>query len=296
MAVLVSVGSGKGGTGKSMLATNLAVLFAKEGWNTCLVDLDVGGADAHVMFGVFKPEKTLSHFLGGEASSLYKVMQRLDAFHGLYLIPGTGETLKTANMPYQTKMKLLRHLRSLEAQIVFLDVGAGTSLHVLDFFMASSIQIGVATPDPTSILDFYRFLKLAAIRKVLSAFLSHEEVSRMLAKEDFQEMEAIFGIAERLKPGSGEVARRALDGFRPTLVFNKVQQGGFSGRRKLQHIVKRFLGVELPELGEIPWDLLVEESIGSYIPVVEYAPGSSASKALEKIARRLRTEIAALQG
>jgi len=54
-AVTISVGSGKGGTGKSVVITNLASILARRGLRVCLVDLDVGGADAHVLFGFFKP-------------------------------------------------------------------------------------------------------------------------------------------------------------------------------------------------------------------------------------------------
>jgi len=46
---------------------------------------------------------------------------------------------------------------------VVLDIGAGTSYHALDFFLMADIHLAVATPEPTAILDLYRFIKLAAI-------------------------------------------------------------------------------------------------------------------------------------
>ncbi len=49
MATIVSVGSGKGGVGKSVIAANLAMLLAKQGQRVVLADLDVGGADAHIL-------------------------------------------------------------------------------------------------------------------------------------------------------------------------------------------------------------------------------------------------------
>ncbi len=288
--MLISVGSGKGGTGKSMVAANLAMDFARQGFRTCLVDLDLGGADAHILFGLLQPKSTLTHFIQGQVNSLYKVMQRLDAFHGLYLVPGTGETLRTSNLPYQTKRKLMRHIRSLEGfDYIFIDVGAGTSFHVLDFFMAADIQIGVTTPDPSSILDFYRFLKLSVIRRLLSAFLSRDQVAKTIAAREFSGLEEILEMADSIRPGAAQEARTALAGLRPHLIFNKVREEPFPGRRRLQLIVKRFLGMELPELGEIPWDRAVEDAVHAFIPVMEYAPRSEAAKALAKVSKRLKS-------
>ena len=48
MTITISVGSGKGGTGKSMVIANLAMLLAKAGRRVCVIDLDVGGADIHI--------------------------------------------------------------------------------------------------------------------------------------------------------------------------------------------------------------------------------------------------------
>ena len=95
----------------------------------------------------------------------------------LRLIAGTGETLITANLPHARKKRLIRHLQKLDADIILVDVGAGTSYHALDFFLLADYFLAVATPDPTSVLDLYRFIKLAAIRKVLSAFLARDPVA-----------------------------------------------------------------------------------------------------------------------
>ena len=56
---VVTVFSPKGGTGKTVTATNLASTFAKfEGKNTLLLDLDLQFGDAAIMLGI-EPEKTI---------------------------------------------------------------------------------------------------------------------------------------------------------------------------------------------------------------------------------------------
>lgn len=49
---IVCVASGKGGVGKSMVASNLAVSLAAEGYKVGLLDLDLYGPSTHVILGV----------------------------------------------------------------------------------------------------------------------------------------------------------------------------------------------------------------------------------------------------
>ena len=292
MPITISIGSGKGGTGKSLVASNVAAILSAKGRDVYLIDLDVGGADAHILYGVFKPEHTLTDFLSGRISALNEVATTLESFHGLKLIVGSGETLRTANMPFGTKKRLLRQIRRIPGDIVIVDVGAGTNFNTLDFFIAADIHVCVSTLDPTSILDFYSFLKLSTIRKVLSRFLARDEVSKTISQRDFQKIDEVLEFAERIKPGAGVLAKKALQDFAPALILNQVRgRIGATEYMKLKHVVTRFLGIELPELGTIPWDEKVIEAIRSYMPVVEFAPEAEASRALMEIAENLLTLV-----
>jgi len=51
---IVAVSSGKGGVGKSMIATALSLSLAKEGCNVGLFDLDFTGPSTHVILGISK--------------------------------------------------------------------------------------------------------------------------------------------------------------------------------------------------------------------------------------------------
>ena len=153
MAMIVSIGSGKGGVGKSVIAANLSMLLAKQGKRVVLADLDVGGADAHILFGMLNPPRTLTDFVERRVERLEDVLQQVSAHPFLQLIPGTGDTLATANLPYAKKKRLIRHFRQLQADVIIVDIGAGTSYHALDFFLMVDHYLPVATPDPTSVLD-----------------------------------------------------------------------------------------------------------------------------------------------
>ncbi len=287
MAITISVGSGKGGTGKSMVLANLALLLAKGGRRVCVVDLDIGGANSHIIFGLFEPQGTLSDFLNRKVSDLTEIIHTFDTFYGLQLIPGTGDTLQTANMTYQEKQRLLRSLTSIDADIILIDVGAGTSYHTLDFFMYSDLQICVTMPEPTSIMDFYMFIQLATIRKALTSFLSHSEVGKMLKHHNFETINEVFVMAEKIKAGAKLTIQESLKSFHPLLIINKVNSGSKLNTLKLKKIASTYLGIYLPDLGEIPADDLVTKAMQSYLPIYEYAPDGEASKALVAIAEKL---------
>ncbi len=291
MAITISVGSGKGGTGKSMVLANLAILFAKAGKKVCIVDLDIGGANAHIFFGLFEPNTTLTDFLTRKVDNLNELVHTFESFYNLQIIPGTGDTLQTANMTYQEKQRLLRAIAAIDADIVFIDVGAGTSYHTLDFFMAADLQICITMPEPTSIMDFYTFIQLATIRKALASFLNRSEISKTLKKHNFQSISEVFDIAEKIQQGSRLKIQEELKSFHPLLIINRVVPGSKLNTLKLKKLASKYLGIYLPELGEIPEDIKVPESVQAYMPICEYAATSNASSALMEITDKLRKVV-----
>lgn len=287
MATTISVASGKGGVGKSIVAGNLGLVLASMGNRVILVDLDVGGADLHIMFGLLHPPATLSDFLTRRVDSLDAVAYPISTQPGLRLIAGTGDTLATANMPYAKKKRLIRHLREMEADIMIVDVGAGTGYHALDFFLLADLHLVVATPDPTSVLDLYRFMKLAAIRRVLSKFLNNDPLNPALAERDFGSVEEIFVALGKTNDPAQAIARQALESFRPLLVLNRTTPRSKVNTLQLQKLLREYVGGELTLLGEIPDDRSVERSVRTYLPVVESAPDSPAGQAFLRIAEHL---------
>jgi len=291
MATVISVASGKGGVGKSVVAANLGVLLARRGKQVVLADLDVGGANLHVLFGRFHPPLTLTDFLTRRVEDLEAVAQPLEAHAGLRLLPGTGDTLATANMPFAKKKRLIRRLREIHADIVLVDVGAGASYHALDFFLMGDLHLAVATADPTSVLDLYRFVKLAAIRRVLSAFLARDEIAEVLSERDFASVEEVLEAAGKTGDTGRSLATDALQGFRPYLVLNRMSGRSRVNTLQLKNLLQSYVGGDLAMLGEIPEDEAVERSVRSYLPVVEHAPDSPAAAAFNRLADALMLEL-----
>jgi len=295
MAVTISIGSGKGGAGKTMILCNLALLLAQKGKKVCLVDLDIGGADAHLLFGLFNPKRSLADFLTRKVESIQDVVHTFYSLNGLQLIPGSSSTLQTANMSFQEKQRLLRSLKTLDVDVVLIDVGAGTSYHSLDFFMFGDIQLCVTLPDPTAIMDFYNFLQLSTIRKVLGSFLSSSEVSTTLKKRSFASLSEVLALAEETQAGAREKAQLALRYFHPLLIINRDISNGKVNKNKLKQMVAKYLGIEIPPLGNIPEDKAIAAALKAYMPVCELSPDTPAAMAMSQMADKLEKVISLFQ-
>ncbi|BFU91527.1 MAG: ATP-binding protein [Nitrospira sp.] len=293
MGTLISVASGKGGVGKSVVSANLALALAKSGRQVILADLDVGGADAHIMFGELNPSATLTDFLNKRVSRLDEVAIPITIHPNLRLIAGTGDTLATANMAYARKRRLMKQFRDLAADIVVLDIGAGTNLHALDFFLMADIHLAVATPEPTSVLDLYRFIKLAAIRRVLACFLARSPMSEILSNRDFTSVEEVMEIAGAVDAGGRDAAAAVLQSFRPGLIINRVSDSPQVNVLYLRKILHQYVGGDLTLLGEIPDDPAVSQAVRKFLPVIEAAPESPAAKGLLAVSAAVEQLVSA---
>lgn len=295
MATIISIASGKGGVGKSVVSANLALLLAKRGKRVVLADLDVGGADSHILFGLLNPPLTLTDFLNRRVPKLADVAQPLSVHSNLRIIPGTGDTLATANMSYSKKKRLIKNFQELETDIIVADIGAGTSYHALDFFLMADHHVAVATPDPTSVLDLYRFIKLAAIRRVLSSFLARDTMAEALSDRDFSSVEEVLDVAGKTDEAGRGIAESSLRTFHPSLILNRIAGRSRVNVLQLRKLLKEYVGGDLQLLGEIPEDPAMERAVRSYLPVTEREPGAPASVALSQIADTLLQTIQAKQ-
>jgi len=287
MPTIISVASGKGGVGKSMVVSNLGLLLARKGHRVILVDMDIGGANLHILFGMFHPPSTLTDFFSNRSTNLEDLAHPLASPLSLRLIPGTGETLITANLQHAKKKRLIGHLKKLDADIILVDVGAGTSYHTLDFFLLADYFLAVATPDPTSVLDLYRFIKLAAIRKVLTAFLARDPIAEVLLSKDFHSVTEVLEAVGRTSESGVELAQQALRGFQPALILNRMTPKSRINTLHLRHLLKQYVGADLSVLGNIPEDPHVQQSILKYLPVVELSPKAPAAIVFDQITENL---------
>jgi flagellar biosynthesis protein FlhG len=209
----------------------------------------------------------------------------------LRLIAGTGETLRNTNPAANTKRRLERHLRKLKTDVILIDIGAGTNYHSLDFFLWGDVQVVISTLDPTAVLDLYKFVKLAATRRVMLELGSRDPAGEVFLEEDFRSLEQLMAAATADGPETERRARAALRGFAPALLLNNMG-GDRSSLARITQVIKRFLGSEAVVLGQVPSDPAVVSSVRRFLPVVEQEPNAPSARAFVLIERELRNLLA----
>ena len=290
-------GGGKGGIGKTFLAANLGATVALAGRRVVLADLDLGGGNLHTCLGVRTGSRVnLLDYLDHRVDELEKVAIET-AIPGMRLILGALSHPGAAETTRGQRIEMLRQIRALQADVVILDLSAGTGRQTLDFFLAASVRFMVTTPEPTAIENMYQFLRAAYYRRLAHA-LSGSPVREVLRAAMDQRNERGIRtpgdlLSEVEKIDSQEAARfkRVISEMRPRLIVNQVRDSdevklGFS----LRGVCRKHLGVDLDYVGYVNFDDSVWRSVKDRQLLVQAFPQSDGAMYIRRIVKKLLEE------
>ena len=164
----IAVASGKGGTGKSFLATSLAVVLHESGRRVTLVDCDFGLACDHLLLGV-SPKQTLQHVLAGE-TTLSQI--QIPTPSGPSLVPGASGIRRMANLTDRELLVLGQNLGELATteDVLLLDAGAGISPQTVLTLLSADHVILVTQPEIAALTDAYAVVKCLVQLKPETSF------------------------------------------------------------------------------------------------------------------------------
>jgi flagellar biosynthesis protein FlhG len=291
---ILPIASGKGGVGKSLLATNLAIALAEGGYRVVLADLDLGASNLHTFLGVRNLKHGIGTFLTNSKLHFSDIILETH-YHGLRFIPGDAEIPEIADLKTSQKRALIKSLLELDADFLIIDLGGGTSYNVIDFFLLSGRGIVVATPHLTSVLNAYLFIKNAVFRIMASCFHKSTGASGLIEKlrKDGASLQKIYipKLLDKIKdidPASYDEYKNHIATFRPCLVFNMITDPKENEKAtQLRRSVKEYLDLELEHLGVIAKDNYQDIALSSRIPVIQYKPHALISQAIYRIADKI---------
>lgn len=291
---LIAVGGGKGGVGKSIVSLMLGQWLARMGHTTTIVDLDLSGANLHTLLGIKEAPTTLNDVLDRRAGSLEEIALTTEV-PKLRAICGASEVLSSANPVFAQKLKLMRSLFQVESEFLVLDLGAGTSFNVLDFFLLADLQIVVTTSEPTAIYNAYGLMRNAVFRRLSQLTRRHTFLKEMVLNamdpqsgglrtaQDVYRAISQQGGPELLEPIRSEMTR-----IRPSVLLNRMVKP----RERLtfgilREVAAKYLALELSDLGVIAEDQELRSMIARMIPLTRGGGYRGAWEDARRVARQV---------
>ena len=263
-----AVGGGKGGVGKSVVTLLLGASLARLGRKVIMIDADLGGSNLHTLTGTRYPEYTLADFISRKVETIEQLLVETPV-ENLKLICGADDILGMANPKSAQKARLFNHLKKLEADMILLDLGAGSSFATIDFFLYAPNKIVVVTPQITSIQNAYGFIKTSLYRNLAQTFSKNPEALDLIKRASYsmqgETIDSTARLYEALRPLGLECQETLLACLRSLnikLLVNMVRE---SREKNVSHIVrsvaKNYLGLNIESFGTVQYDNVLNASI-----------------------------------
>lgn len=287
-----AVGGGKGGVGKSLVSSCLAISLARMGHHVLAADLDLGGANLHTALGLEQPVRTLGDFISRRATLVE--CETASQLPNLRVISGAQDATTASHLAPEDKKALLEQLRGSDADYVVFDLGAGTSENTIDFFINADIGILTVLPEPTSIENAYRFIRtayyrrlhllprLAPIRELVEAAQDSKNDLGIRTPAD------LFRAVSKSNPEIAVYLKDEIQRFRIKLLVNQTRTQsdvdiGFS----IKSICKKYFGIDVDYLGYLEYDSAVWQAVRRKRPLMLEFPNSQIASNMEKVTQQL---------
>jgi flagellar biosynthesis protein FlhG len=292
---VIAVTGARGGAGRTVIASNLALYLSTIGRKVVLVDADPSGANLHTCLGMRKPISLLRAGRLGvrrAGSGLIEEVTVRTPYPGLRLLHAGLDEPGLAAGRSERLAKLISKMRGVDTDYVVIDMGVGTSRDVVDAYLAADMALFVTLPEPSALENTYQFFRAAFVRFVRQRAKEageHDVLQKHLrALGSAPSPLDLYRELTRQRAPAAAVVREAMEAFRPYLIINQTRlradlQLGFD----MQSAGLRRLGLSIEYMGHIDHDDTVWTCGRNRRPLLLEVPGAKSSKKLEKIARRV---------
>lgn len=296
-----AIGGGKGGVGKSLLSSNLAWLLAKKRKKKVLaVDLDFGGANLHTCLGLRQPRYSLGDWLTKKNVHLKDLLCPTEQ-SGLMLLSGANDPLNVLPLIHERRDEFMAELQELDFDDYIFDLGAGTHPMTLFFFNKADTGVLAILPEPTSVENAYRFLKMLYYQRIADS-LDKEELrtlvlTAMQPKNDLgvRVPKDLLNIISRIDADSAKKMESTIEAFHPKLVLNQVRSAqDIEVGKAICSVCRKYFGIQAEYSGYIDYDQTVWRAVRNLKPAVSAYPNSKLSSHLQKLERTLAGEQKAI--
>ena len=251
-----------------MVTLLLGASLARMGRRVIMIDADLGGSNLHMLTGVRYPEYTLADFISRKVETIERLLVETPV-ENLKLICGADDILGIANPKSTQKARLFTHLKKLEADMILLDLGAGSSFTTIDFFLYAPNKIVVVTPQITSIQNAYGFIKSSLYRHLSQTFSKNPEAMDLIKRASYsmqgETIDSTAKLYDALKPLGNECQEMLLaciGSVNIKLLVNMVRDN----REKnvsdiIRSVARNYLGLFVENFGIVQYDNELNASV-----------------------------------
>lgn len=273
--VVISVGGGKGGVGKSTITANIGATLSKQGFSVGFIDADLGGANLHICLGVKRPNSGLQDFINRKCKNLSDIAVPT-IVPDSWLISGASDILELANPNYAQKQRIISNLSKMSADYILVDLGAGSDYHVTDFYAAFPCGIVVTDGLPTSIENAYGYLKNGIVRGLARLFPGNSEAQKIIKNftnpqtgKSFATVNDLLAYFAGKFPEEGKKMKEWLYSRKTLLILNMVKNGeDVKVGTRFAELVKKYLSITLHYIGYIIYSPEIRAAIRHMRPAV----------------------------
>ncbi|ASJ07511.1 cell division ATPase MinD [Thermococcus pacificus] len=150
MGRLISVASGKGGTGKTTTTANLAIALGKMGYRVCAVDADLTMANLSLVMGIDDADTTIHDVLAGMADindAIYAT-----TYENVHVIPAAIDWEHVIRADPRKLPDTIKPLKE-KFDFVIIDSPAGLQMDAMNAMMSGEEVLLVTNPEISCLTD-----------------------------------------------------------------------------------------------------------------------------------------------
>ncbi|MEM0333140.1 MAG: P-loop NTPase [Candidatus Aenigmatarchaeota archaeon] len=151
--MIIGIVSGKGGVGKTTIASNLSYYLSLFGKRVTLIDCNITTSHLNFNFGLFTPYNNLNDVLRGD-KELTEVIYK---YGNLSIIPAS---LRLEDLSYVNLLELKNLVKKIDSDYVILDSAPGFGKEAISVLNSVDTVIFVTLPFLNSVVDIIRAKKI----------------------------------------------------------------------------------------------------------------------------------------
>ena len=234
----ISVSSGKGGVGKTLISINIGEILSESGKKVLIFDGDLGLSNVHLMYGIM-PKKDLSDLIKGFAT-IEEIPEKIN--DNLYFISAGSGLQELADIPRIQLVSIISKLQEYAEDnydYVIIDTPPGIHRTTIVLVTSSDIPIVISTPEPTSVADAYALIKIASKSINEFYFLVNKADNEAEAKAVYESVKSLTD-----KYTSAKVIYMGFLKFRKNMIRKVIDQSPIDEKFK-EEIRKTFLNINI---------------------------------------------------